>query len=92
MDLAVDDARKDVQAPAIDPLAGRGGAEVADLGDAPVADADVALARAIVVDDGSVRQNEIEIARHGAAFSLRAGASGLINKPRACKRDRGFTP
>ena len=68
MHLPVDDPRQDVQAPAVDALARAGRAQIADLGDPPVADADVAQACAVVVDDGRVRQNEIEVARHGAFF------------------------
>ena len=44
MHLAVDDAGQNMQALAVDPFACRGAAEIADLGDAPVADADVAHA------------------------------------------------
>ena len=45
MHLAVDHAGQDVQPAAVDPLAGRGRAEVADLGDLAAVDADVALRR-----------------------------------------------
>ena len=55
MHLRIDDAGKNVQAPAIDALARRGAAQSADLGDAPVADADVALADPVLVDHGPVR-------------------------------------
>ena len=44
MHLAVDDAGQDMQAAAVDRLAGEAGAEIADRRDAAVADADVALA------------------------------------------------
>ncbi len=71
MHLGIDDARKNVEAPAFDTLVRRGGAQIADLRNTPIADADVSHTHAIVVDHGSVRQNEIEVARHGAFFLAR---------------------
>ena len=45
MHLGVDDARKNMEAPAIDALARRRLAQSADLGDPPVADANIARRR-----------------------------------------------
>ena len=50
MHLAVDDAGQDVQARAVDHLAGRGLRQIADGGDPAGGDADVALALAVLVD------------------------------------------
>ena len=44
----------------VDPLIGVRAGQASDPGDPAVAHADVALARAILVDDGPARQNEIE--------------------------------
>ena len=57
MHLAVDDAGQDVQAAAVDRRAGARRAEIADRGDAAAADADVAQARAVMVDDRAALQD-----------------------------------
>ncbi len=72
MHLAVDDAGQDVQAAAVDRLAGRCPAEIADGGDAAVPDADVAQALAVLVDDGAACQDEI-VGRGHAALRLLPG-------------------
>ena len=72
MDLAVDHAGQDVQAAAIDSLAALAAQlEIADFGDFAVGDADVALALAVLVDDGRAGENAIEDARHARVPSLR---------------------
>ena len=60
MDLAVDHAGQDVQAAAIDPFARARRLKIADFRDLAVGHADVALADAVLVDDGRVRENAIE--------------------------------
>ena len=52
----VDDAGQDVEPGAVDDLAGGRRGEIADRGDAAVADADVAQADAVMVDDGAVAE------------------------------------
>ena len=87
MHLGVDDAGKNVKAAAIDALARRGAAQSADLGDAPVANANVAQADPVLVDHGPVDQDAIEARRHGGSF-LQWRESGLFDSLRPCKRDR----
>ena len=70
MDLAVDHARQDVKAAAIDPLAGGSLSERPDAGDAAADDADVAKARAVLVDDGAACQDDVEGGCHGAPRGL----------------------
>ena len=53
MHLGIDDARKNMKAAAVDPFARRGAAQSADLGDPPVADANVARTDPVVVDQRS---------------------------------------
>ena len=53
MHLGVDHARQDVQALAVDHLAGRGLAERADRGDPAARDADIAHALAVLIDHGA---------------------------------------
>ncbi len=64
MHLAVDHAGQHVQTGAIDPLAGRSCAQIADRSDAAFADADVTLGDSILIDDRAPRKNEIECLRH----------------------------
>ena len=59
MHLGVDHARQDMQAAAIDRLAGRGPRQVADGGDAPARDAEIAHALAVVIDDGAALEDQI---------------------------------
>ena len=54
MHLAVDDAGQNVQPLAVDPFARRGAAERSDLGDAPIAYADIARALAVLVDHDAI--------------------------------------
>ena len=68
MHLGVDNAGKNVKAAAIDPFARRGAAQSADLGDPPVADANVAQTDAVVIDHGPVDQHAVEARRHGGSF------------------------
>ncbi len=53
MHLGVDHAGQDVQAPAVDRLAGGGLPEVADRRDPAIGDADVADTLAVLVDHGA---------------------------------------
>ena len=69
MDLAVDDARQHVQAPAVDPFGGGSPGEVPEFGDAAASDADVALTRAVMVDYGCAGQNEVEGLGHGSVLA-----------------------
>src|SRR5438093_319464 len=66
MHLAVDDSRQDMQAAAVDRLAGRSLAEIADGGDAPVLHADIADPFAIMVDHCAACQDEV--VDHGHAL------------------------
>src|SRR6202046_4329755 len=87
MHLGIDHARKDVKATAIHPLTRHGAAQSANLGDAPVANANVARANPIVIDHGPVDQNAIETGRHGGSF-LQWRKTGLFDSVRPCKRAR----
>jgi hypothetical protein len=60
MDLAVDHAGEDVEAGAVDDLAGARWIDAADFGDAAGRDRDVALAYAVVVDEGAAAEKKIE--------------------------------
>jgi hypothetical protein len=60
MHLTVDNTRKDMQPTAVDGLATLDRAKIADAGDAASDDADITLALAVMVDDGSAFQNHIE--------------------------------
>src|SRR5690606_31017516 len=62
--LAVDDAGQDVQPGEVEHLGGEIRPEAADVGDAAVADRDVALGNAVLVDDHPAAQDEIEGFRH----------------------------
>jgi hypothetical protein len=65
MHLGVDNARQDVQPPALD-FPRRGGMrQVADGGDAPVAHADVALHASVVIDDDATLEDQVEGLGHG---------------------------
>src|SRR5690606_28216634 len=64
MDLRVDDARQDVQAGAVDRLAGGAGCNAAERSDTAVADADVTGAGAVVVDDRAALQHQVECLCH----------------------------
>ncbi|MDT4883131.1 hypothetical protein FQZ97_1191480 [compost metagenome] len=59
MDLGVDDAGQDGQAGGVEHLAGRGLAQIADEGDAPVDDADVGLAAPRVVGDFAAPHDQV---------------------------------
>ena len=59
MHLAVDDAGQDVQALGVERLGGLGRTELPERGDAPVLDAEVAHARAVVIDDRGARDEQI---------------------------------
>ncbi len=60
MHLGVDDARQHVEVGGIDDLGGAGACQPADGGDAPLADADVALAAAVVTDDRAAFDEDVE--------------------------------
>ena len=64
MDLRVDDAGQDVEAGAVDDLAGARLVERAERGDAAVADADIADTDPVVVDDGAVPEEDVEVCAH----------------------------
>jgi hypothetical protein len=64
MHLRVDDARQEMQARRVDYLTGIGPAKFAQLGDAAIPHPDIALAHAVVVDDGTVADDEIVDWRH----------------------------
>jgi hypothetical protein len=68
MHLGIDDARKNVKSAAIDALTRRGAAPIADLGDPPVTDSNIAQTDPVVIDHGPVDQNAIETGRHGGSF------------------------
>ena len=90
MHLAVDDAGQDMQPAAVDALAGGGAAKIADPGDPPAGHPEVARGRAVVIDDGSAVQDEIEGLRHRASRGLRATTGGLTNIDEGSKRGRRF--
>jgi hypothetical protein len=60
MDLAVNHAGENVKALTIDNLPCRREREIADGGDTPILNADVALALAILIDDDPALKNAIE--------------------------------
>ena len=60
MHLGVDDARQHVEVGGIDDLGRAGACQPADGGDAPLADADVALAAAVVIDDRAAFDEDVE--------------------------------
>ena len=60
MHLAVDHAGQDVQAGGVDGLAGEPFADRADLGDAAVPHANIGKPLAVMIDDGSAFEHEIE--------------------------------
>jgi hypothetical protein len=64
MNLAVDHARQDVQAAAIDAFARRRCAERADRDDPFADDPDVARADAVLIDDDSAFEDQIETIGH----------------------------
>src|SRR5947208_15856271 len=64
MHLGVDHARQDVQALAVDGLSRAGRTQRADRGNAPAANADIAHALAVLVDDGAGFQDRIEALVH----------------------------
>jgi hypothetical protein len=94
MHLAVDDARQDVQAGAIDRLAGIGRAERSDRGDAAVAHADIALSLPVVIDDGAVLQDQIESLAHAIQSLAARLHPGLRSRhPKASARsESGVMP
>ena len=75
MHLRIDDAGQHGEAGAVDGLARLGRREGADTGDAAVADADVAPADAVLIDDGAVPEKEIEghVVGHSRAVRGNAG-------------------
>ncbi len=68
MDLAVDHARQDVQARAIDDLPGAGLRQIADGGDGLADQSDVARRDSVLVDQHAAAQDQIVgVLRHGAS-------------------------
>src|SRR5690606_29051679 len=67
VNLGVDDAWQNVQAGAVNHLAPGLGWEGTKSSDATVADADVTLADAVVIDDGAALQHQIECLGHACA-------------------------
>ena len=74
MHLGVDHARQHMQAPAVDHLTGRSRRQVADRGNAPAGDGEIAHAFAVVVDDGAALEDEVEALGHFQSAALVAGA------------------
>ena len=64
MHLGIDHARQDVQAPAIDGLAGRRLRQVAERRDPGAGDADIAYALAVVIDHGGAFEDQVEALGH----------------------------
>jgi hypothetical protein len=69
MDLAVDDARQDVKAGAVDRLASGSAGEIAERGDAPAADAHIAPGDAVMIGDDAASEDEVECLRHGRGLA-----------------------
>ena len=67
MHLGVDDAGQDVQAAAVDRFRRPKPRQVADRGDVPGADADIAHALAVLIDDGAALEDQIVSFRHSLA-------------------------
>ena len=59
MHVAVDHARQEMQAAAVDHFGGRGAREVADGGKTAAADAEIAGALAVLVDDGAALEDQV---------------------------------
>ena len=59
MNVAVDDAGQDMQALAVDDLAGGGARQVADGRNAAAAEAEIAQALAVVVDHGAALEDQV---------------------------------
>ena len=70
MHLGVDDARQDVQPAAVNEGATGSARQVADPCDRRSADADVADARAVLIDDDPAREDQIESLCHPLAKRL----------------------
>ena len=66
MHLRIDHARQDVQTLGVDDLAGRGPRQIADLGDPAAADADIARADSILIDQNAALEDQIESLGHGS--------------------------
>ena len=64
MDLGVDHARQQVQPPAIDHLAGRSPRQIADGRETAAANAEVAQAFAVMVDDRAAFEDQIVAVGH----------------------------
>ena len=75
VDLRVDDARQDMQAPAVDRAPGGGSRQVADGGGHARVDPDVPLAPAVLIDDDAALEHEVEGLGHGQ--HLLAPPSGM---------------
>jgi hypothetical protein len=59
MHMAVDDAGQHMQTAAVDDLTGAGARKIADHGKTAAADAEIADALAVLVDDGAAFEDEI---------------------------------
>ena len=68
MHLRVDDAGQDSQPAGVDRLAGVGGGEIAERGDAAAGHADVARADPVMVHDAAAAQDQVEGGGHGLAL------------------------
>ena len=64
MHVGIDHARQHMQPAALDHLAGRGARQVANRGNTPGMDADIATTLAIVIDDGAALENQIVAVSH----------------------------
>ena len=76
MHLRIDDTGQHVQAARVDRLASTIGIDIANGGDAAAPDADVAHPHAVVVDDGSPLEDEIECGAHACSWTSPRLASG----------------
>ena len=81
MNVTVDHARQQMQAAAVDDVAGRGARQVADGGEAAAADADVAQALAVVVDHGAALEDQVVGLSHCSVALEGLAAQGLSRRP-----------
>ena len=96
MDLAVDDAGEDMEAGAIDDLAGRRRVDAADGGDPAVARRDVANSGTVLVDDRAVPEDDVEGLGQGGLRGpglARPAGSAYVTEPRdASREERDASP
>ena len=82
---------KQMQAAAVDDLAGRGARQIAEGGKAAGADAEIAHALAVVVDDGAALEDQVEglghLSRHPEQAGLELRAPSAYVSARVLARD-----